>query len=185
MTRQRVFMNSFIGLLTVFYPLAVYFGVHFFEPRIMAGMLLALLLLRWIAGYADAKWALPLLCAGVLFAGFAMWSNELLTLRFYPVLVNGVMLLVFAWSLLSPPSLIERLARLQQPDLPPAGVIYTRRVTQIWCVFFIINGMIALVTALWSSFELWSLYNGLIAYVLMGALLGGEYLVRMRTQKQD
>jgi uncharacterized membrane protein len=93
------------------------------------------------------------------------------------------MLLVFSWSLRSPTSLIERLARIQQPDLPPEGIIYTRRVTQIWCVFFIVNGSIALVTALWSSFEIWSLYNGFIAYLLMGLLLVGEYIVRMRTQK--
>lgn len=59
----------------------------------------------------------------------------------------------FSWSLRSPTSLIERLARIQHPDLPPEGIIYTRRVTQIWCVF-IVNGSIALVTALWSSFEI-------------------------------
>jgi uncharacterized membrane protein len=80
---------------------------------------------------------------------------------------------------------VERLARLQQPDLPPQGVRYTRRVTQVWCGFFIINGSIALITALWSSFAWWSLYNGLIAYVLMGLLFAGEYLIRRRTQKRD
>jgi uncharacterized membrane protein len=45
-----------------------------------------------------------------------------------------------------------------------------------------LNGSMALITALWSSFEVWSLYNGLIAYVLMGLLFGGEYWVRQRTQ---
>jgi uncharacterized membrane protein len=85
--------------------------------------------------------------------------------------------------LFSPQSLVERIARIQHPNLPPEGVVYTRRVTQIWCVFFVVNGGIALVTALWSSFEIWSLYNGLIAYVLMGLLFAGEYIVRMRTQK--
>jgi uncharacterized membrane protein len=101
------------------------------------------------------------------------------------VLVNAVMLLIFAGSLFYPPSVVERLARLQQPDLTPQGIRYTRRVTQVWCGFFIINGSIALVTALWSSFEWWSLYNGLIAYLLMGLLFAGEYLIRRRTQKQD
>jgi len=56
-------------------------------------------------------------------------------------------------------------------------------VTQVWCGFFMLNGGIALATALWSSFEIWSLYNGLIAYLLMGTLFVGEYLVRIRTQK--
>jgi uncharacterized membrane protein len=106
----------------------------------------------------------------------------LLTLRFYPAIVNAAMLLLFSWSLWSPPSIIERFARIQHPDLPPEGVIYTRCVTQVWCGFFIINGSIALATTLWSSFEIWSLYNGLIAYLMMGILFIGEYLVRIKTQ---
>jgi uncharacterized membrane protein len=118
----------------------------------------------------------------MVYCGFAIWSNELLTLRFYPAIANAAMLLLFSWSLWSPPSVIERLARLQHTDLPPEGVVYTRRVTQVWCGFFIVNGSIALATALFSSVEIWSLYNGLIAYLLMGILFIGEYLVRIKTQ---
>ncbi|MGZ8186201.1 MAG: hypothetical protein ACXWTL_07130 [Methylobacter sp.] len=180
---MRIFINSVTGLLTLFYPFAVYFGINYLEPRQIAAMLVILLLIRLSASYSAKYRITPLLIAGIVYCGFAIWSNNLVTLRFYPVLVNEMMLLVFSWSLLSPPSLIERLARLQHPDLPPEGIIYTRRVTQAWCVFFIINGSIALTTALWSSFEFWSLYNGLIAYLLMGILLGGEYIIRIRTQK--
>jgi len=175
-------INSLIGLLTLAYPLAVYFGIHYVEPRIIAGILLALLALR-LASRAGGYWMRPLLMAGMLYCGFAIWANNLITLRFYPALVSTCMLLIFAWSLWSPQPLIERLARLQHPDLPPEGVVYTRRVTQVWCAFFAVNGLIALATALWGSFEQWSLYNGLISYLLTGALLGGEYIVRLRTQK--
>lgn len=175
-------INSLIGLLTLVYPLAVYFGIHYVEPRIIAGILLILLALR-LASHAGGHWLRPLLMAGMLYCGFAIWANNLITLRFYPALVSAAMLLIFAWSLWSPQPLIERLARLQHPDLPPEGVVYTRRVTQVWCAFFAMNGLIALATALWGSFEQWSLYNGLISYLLTGALLGGEYLVRLRTQK--
>jgi uncharacterized membrane protein len=179
---MRVALNSLIGLLTLAYPFAVYFGMHYVEPRVIAGFLLALLVLR-LATRAGGQWLRPLLIAGMLYCGFAIWANNLIALRFYPALVSAGMLLIFAWSLWSPQSLIERLARLQHPDLPPEGVIYTRRVTQVWCVFFAMNGLIALSTALWGSLEQWSLYNGLISYLLMGALFGGEYIVRLRTQK--
>jgi len=165
------------------YPFAVYFGMHYLEPWKIAGILVVLLGIRLIASYTVKHWSWPLLMVGMVYCGFAIWSNELLTLRFYPAIANAAMLLLFSWSLLSPPSLIERLARVQHPDLPTEGILYTRRVTQIWCAFFIVNGSIALATALWSSFELWSLYNGLIAYILMGILLAGEYIVRIKTQK--
>ena len=180
---MRIILNGVTAMLTMLYPLAVYFGINYFEPWKIAGILIALLLIKLVTSYSDNHWSKPLLMAGVLYCGFAIWSNNLVSLRFYPALVNGVMLVIFSWSLLSPPSLIERLARLQHPDLPPEGVIYTRRVTQVWCVFFIVNGVIGLATALWDCFEVWSLYNGLIVYLLMGILMGGEYVIRMKTQK--
>ena len=180
---MRIIINSLIGLMTMLYPLAVYFGTQYLEPWKIAVVLIVLLGIRLLASYSVKHWSSPLLLVGIAYCTFAIWSNELLTLRFYPVIVNAAMLSIFSASLLSPQSLIERLARIQHPDLPPEGVIYTRRVTQLWCAFFIVNGGIALTTALWSSFEVWSLYNGLIAYVLMGILLAGEYIVRLKTQK--
>src|SRR5262249_17447534 len=89
---------------------------------------------------------------------------------------------LFALSLWKGPSVVERLARLREPDFPPAAVRYTRRVTQVWCVFFVVNGTIATATALWASPAAWALYNRLLAYVAMGLLMGGEWLVRRRVR---
>jgi uncharacterized membrane protein len=90
------------------------------------------------------------------------------------------MLLLFGLSLKFPPSMIERFARLREPNLPLAGVHYTRRVTQVWCAFFVANGTVAVWTALYASRDVWAIYNGLIAYLLMGALFAGEWLLRRR-----
>ncbi|MDD5462672.1 MAG: hypothetical protein PHG00_13740 [Methylococcales bacterium] len=180
---MRFLINGITVIFTVLYPLALYFGVNYFAPWKIAGVLAVLLVIKLAASYSDKHWSRPLLIAGVFYFGLVLWNNNFVSLRFYPALVSGVLLIIFSWSLLSPPSLIERFARLQHPDLPAEGVIYTRRVTQVWCIFFIVNGAIAVATAIWSSFEMWSLYNGLIAYVMMGILMGGEYIVRMKTQK--
>jgi uncharacterized membrane protein len=94
------------------------------------------------------------------------------------------MLTAFAYSLAYPPSVVERIARMQEPDLPDAAIGYTRRVTQVWCVFFIFNGAVALATALYATPAVWSLYNGVIAYGLMGTLFGIEYLVRLRFRRR-
>jgi uncharacterized membrane protein len=69
-----------------------------------------------------------------------------------------------------------------EPDLDPHGVRYTRSVTLIWVGFFAINGSVALWTAVWGSWAAWTLYNGALAYLLAGLLLGGEYLVRQRVR---
>lgn len=47
------------------------------------------------------------------------------------------------------------------------------------------NGGIALATALWADDKVWALYNGLVSYVLIGLLMGGEYLVRLWVRRRD
>lgn len=120
-----------------------------------------------------------ILCA----ASYLLKTHQLLL--FYPVVVNSVMLAVFGGSLWSLMPIVERLARLRDPDLPEPAVRYTRRVTQIWCLFFVANGSIALFTALYGDMSLWTAWNGMIAYLLMGTLMAGEWLVRRRVIKRE
>ena len=89
-----------------------------------------------------------------------------------------MLLTLFAYSLIAPPSMVERLARLDDADLPPAAIAYTRRVTQLWCGFFAANGAVALYTALFATMAEWSFYHGFLAYLLMGLLFAGEYCAR-------
>ena len=173
---------AFIGFLTLLYPIAVYFGIQYLEPWKIGLILLGLLLLRVVLVKSDKKHSQLLMLIGIAFCILAVWSNNLITLRFYPVLISFCLFVIFASSLFYPPPVIERLARLQHPDLPEQGVRYTRKVTQVWCVFFVCNGLIATVTAVWSSLAWWSLYNGFISYILMALLMVVEYLVRIRTQ---
>jgi uncharacterized membrane protein len=114
------------------------------------------------------------LCAGNLF------RDDALLLKLYPVAVNAVMLCTFAVSLWKPPCVVERLARLTEPNLPAEGVRYTEMVTLVWCAFFVLNGSAALYTALFANERVWVLYNGLLAYVLMGTLILAERLWRAR-----
>ena len=166
-------------LLTIAYPFMVYLGLQHFPAERLLPLLLLLLVLRWFSGNRPAE--RPLLIAilvSVLAVGY-LFGHQL-GLKFYPALVNVALLIVFAGSLLSPPSIIERIARLRDPQLSPAGVAYTARVTLVWCLFFVINGSLAAASALWASDEVWLLYNGFIAYLLMGLLFAGEWLVRQR-----
>ena len=52
----------------------------------------------------------------------------------------------------------------------------------MWCGFFVVNGAVAAATALWATPAVWALYNGLLSYVAMGVLMGGEWLVRRRVR---
>ena len=76
----------------------------------------------------------------------------------------------------------ESFARLKHKDLPPTAVAYCRKATQAWCVFFALNGSVAAYTAWHGDRALWAFYNGLLFYVLLAFMAGGEYLVRRRAQ---
>ena len=171
-------------LITLLYPLVLWLGNGQVEPRLLAGLLLLAALTR-VPALRGSRFAWLWLGGALLLAALTLWGNAMLPLKLYPVLVNAAMLGLFGASLLTPQSLVERLARLREPEFPVAAIAYTRRVTQVWCGFFIFNGMAALGTALWASQAIWSLYNGVIAYLLMGLLFGGEYLVRVRFKRRQ
>ena len=95
-----------------------------------------------------------------------------------PVLVNAILLVGFAGSLFSETTLIERFARMQVDDLTREEVEYCRHVTGTWSVFFVVNGSIAALLALFAPLSWWALYTGLLAYVLIGVLGASEYVIR-------
>ncbi|AKC70994.1 hypothetical protein [Pandoraea oxalativorans] len=174
--------QSVVALLA--YPVLILAGVTLLAPRYLALMLLAGLCLRYRRNLRAHRLLMPVEWAvagglAALACATALSNSELL-LRCYPVAVNLGMGLTFAMSLRAPMSMIERIARLHQPDLPADATPYLRNVTRVWIAFFVLNGSIALCTALWTSREIWSLYNGGIAYVMIGLLFACEWLYRRR-----
>ncbi|MGI2259705.1 septation protein IspZ [Shewanella sp. GXUN23E] len=175
------------ALVLLAYPLAVYFGLQHFDIGIIAALMAGIFLLRIVAAKQAKLAELRTLAwisggAGLLLAGLGYLFQKQAWLTFYPVVVNLLMLALFATSLWQKQTIIERLARLQEPDLPPSGVRYTRKVTLLWCGFFAVNGSIALATC-FMPLHIWTLYNGLLSYLLAGTLFICELLVRQWAKK--
>ncbi len=189
--RLRAGLSLLAAGALVLYPLLMYIsesrlGVQWMAIGVIAVCVLRLAVARFGAPSPDARAifgirALLLICCGAIALALAsIWRGSSSAMLYYPVLANAVMLVAFGGSLFSPPTVVERIARLRDKDLPAQALPYLRRVTAAWCVFFILNGGLALYTATASSFETWALYNGLIAYILIGAMFAGELLIRMR-----
>lgn len=174
-------LKIILVIATLAYPFLVYFGLTHFDSAVVMFFVVAVLMLRGLTEKQGAtKKVIFASALGVLIVAY-FWGNQR-GLKLYPVMVNGAMLLLFASSLYAKQSIVERLARLKEPDLPETGVRYTRRVTQVWCVFFAANGFTALLTAFWASDEFWLFYNGFLAYVLIGLLAAVEWIVRHRVK---
>ena len=173
-----------VVLLSLAYPFLIYWGLQHFAAAKLLPLILVILAMRWIVGGQSYERYLLLGILGALLLVVLAWGSQL-GLKFYPVMVNLGFFLLFAGSLIYPPPIVERLARLRSPELPPEGIVYTRKVTWVWCGFFVANGLIATYTAVWASDEFWVLYNGFVAYLLIGLLAGGEWLVRRRVVNQN
>ncbi|MCK9606573.1 MAG: hypothetical protein M0R33_09005 [Methylomonas sp.] len=181
----RIGLSGLIWAVTIGYPFLVWYSLEYFQPRSIALALAAVFLLRLLARNPSPKpagIAAILAPAGLIFLLAIAFLNETRWLLSYPVLVSLSFFAVFAYSLVYPPSAVERLARLEDPDLPAKGVAYTRKVTLIWSVFFFCNAGLSLLTLWYGDPWLWSLYNGCLSYVLMGLLMAGEMLVRRKVK---
>ncbi|MGL5334591.1 MAG: hypothetical protein ACRC9R_00330 [Enterovibrio sp.] len=177
-----------VGVLLLSWPFVIWFGLannslHWLLPLMILTLVLRLCLISKNTG----PMRFMIQCVTIAGLMLCVASTILKThqlLLFYPVVVNVVMLSVFGGSLWTAMPLVERLARLRTPDLPPHAVRYTRRVTQVWCLFFVINGSIALFTALHGDMWMWTSWNGMISYLLIGALVAGEWVVRLQVMKR-
>ena len=185
-------MNSILlvilSVLLLGYPLFVFFGLQYLEVRYIGLVILAVVVLRLVVFRKMASWdrvkpLLPLTLASSVLCVFIVIFNDPILIKLNPVLISLVMLISFGSSLFRPPSMIERFARLSDANLPDQAIPYTRNVTKIWCLFFFMNGTIAAYTAWFSSMEIWTLYNGLIAYLLMGLIFLVEFLVRIKKKR--
>ncbi|WP_413493968.1 hypothetical protein [Morganella psychrotolerans] len=176
-------------VLMILWPFVVLYLLYLGKMQLTGAVLLGYFVVRFVllskTARHNKRLTLILTATGVLLCALSILFKNHQALMYYPVAVNVTLLAVFSYSLYRPPSVIEQLARLQTPDLSPYGQRYTFRVTQVWCLFFILNGTIALLTTLSGDVTLWAWWNGFISYLLIGLLFAGEWCVRRRVQRND
>lgn len=171
------------AILALLYPLLVFTALKTgFSLRVLLLVLILLALLQFNNQKIQALRNAVFACYLLLITGLLIYGDGIF-LKLYPVLVSLSMLAVFALSLKAPPSVAERFARLKHKELPPRAIAYCRKVTAVWCVFFVFNAAIALATVFLSD-EAWVLYNGLVSYVLIGGLAGTEFIYRQRIMRR-
>ena len=183
-------LQILLRLLFILWPIMLLGAVWSGALTLFFWFSLALFILRLVLASPVKARSLALADCFLSLAGIAgsivcLAFDVHVPLLWYPVAVNIALLCVFAFSVLAGRPIVETFARLALKDkpFPPEAVRYTRKVTFVWIVFFVINGAIAAWTALKADTELWTLWNGCLSYVCIGLVAGGEYLVRRRVCK--
>lgn len=170
---------------TVAYPFAVFFLIN----RLPLWMFLAGGLLLGAAQMFRMRHnpfftgILPMAATGAALLILLYFISAQHAVQAYPIFVSLGFAAAFALSLRFPPSVAERVARLHEPDLPPEGVRYTRRVTWVWLIFLLANAATSCALMLWGTLAQWTLWCGLLSYVAMGLLFAGEYAIRRTVRR--
>jgi len=123
---------------------------------------------------------------GVLLAGGAAlyWlvvaGDGLYALYIPPVVIPAALFILFASSLKAGQvPLVTRIAKaMHEGEFPDDLVVYTRHVTQLWCVICAALFFSAVLFAAFASPALWSLMTNVIHYVVLGAAFIVEYAYR-------
>jgi uncharacterized membrane protein len=159
----------------------MYVGLKTFSPRLVAvlcvSMVIAGMLLK-PRGHYTLRLLIPLIGVMLLCLISALLNRSHFIL-YMPVLISLNLLVSFGYTLIRPPSMAAIFAqRATTMTFNAEQLRYCRLVTLIWVIFFAFNGTAAGLTACCTALEVWSLYNGLIAYGAIGLLFTTELFYR-------
>lgn len=101
-----------------------------------------------------------------------------IALRSYSVVMSFLLLMSFLLSLLKTP-VIEIFVRRTNREPNECVRRYCRNAT-VCCMIFLIPHFGFTIVTMFLSFELWFIYNGAVAYFLVGAMFLIEFLVRKK-----
>ena len=199
-------IRIFFYVISVLYPILVFTLLVVFKLplKLLSLCVIALAAALFLSISAKNKeknlnWK-PLATSIIFFlAGLLCFmTDEAVFLKLYPVAINLIFLAFFGSTLFRGPNMIFRFATLADKSVKGSFhekkvENYCRKVTIIWCIFFIFNGSIAILTVFAGRIfgitaenadRIWSLYNGGISYILMGVLFAAEFIVRKFVDKK-
>lgn len=169
-----------LAVLTVIYPFIVYTSLEAWGPGTLAMGLLVILTVRVLLrrDFRQPEQYLQLVLVGGLCVLAAWFQSEDL-LRYYPVAMSLAFSGFFAVSLRSDTSMIERFANWSgDQEFETHQRRYMRQLTKVWALVLLLNASVAAYTACCMSLASWTVYNGLIAYIVLGVLGFGELVYR-------
>ena len=203
---MKKFLKALFYVTAAIYPILVFTLLVVFkvETKILSLCVIALAAAFFLSatgskktGNGNEKGALdwkPLLSSALFLAAglFCFITGKEFFLKLYSVVINITLLAVFGSTLFFEPNIIFRFATLADKSISGSSYEnqvknYCKKVTIVWCCFFILNGTAAVLTTFAdvifglsaeAARSVWALYNGGISYILMGTLFIVEFIIR-------
>lgn len=176
---MRKFFLFLIAVLTVAYPLLVYFGLNYVSPAIFGLCFLTVAVLRFFLAPEKREPAtVAILTVVACYSLTLALAGSQWMLLLYPVVVSWGVAAVFGLSLTKEVTLIESFAVAAGKTITADAKRYTRKLTLVWTCLLIANGLLSLYLAVFASLQAWALYCGLLSYACIAMFCLLEYLYR-------
>jgi len=179
---MRTVLNIISALFIAASPFVLYWTLTNHDVAVAAITLIAWVIVRTIPILLSAKQeqrraALQLPAIALVFALLGWVLDDGTWLLVLPSATQAAFGLTFLRSLAGTP-LIEHFARMVKAELGAGEQAHCRRWTKIWGVYLIALAALGLVLAGVASLKWWTIYVGIVSYVLVGVLFAVEYVVR-------
>lgn len=104
--------------------------------------------------------------------------NNPLIIKAIPAIFSGFLCITFSATLFKGQSMIERFARMKEKELDETQIIYCRKITVIWVLFFLLNAIFIAIIGFFGSLEWWMIASGPLSYSMIALLFLIEYSYR-------
>ncbi|HJM83169.1 MAG TPA: hypothetical protein QF720_06210 [Nitrospinota bacterium] len=104
---------------------------------------------------------------------------HILIVKLLPAFINLVLFVIFSYSIIFPPSVIETIASaMHEKKFNQHQIDYAIKVTKVWSVFFLLDMLAIVYIAFYRTMFDWAVFTGGINYIMLGILFFGEILYR-------
>jgi len=179
---MKTILGAISALFLIASPWVLYWTLTQHGVGVAAALLIGWVIVRTIPILLAAKReqriaALQLPAIALGFACIGWLSDNGTWLLVLPSATQGAFGLAFLRSLSSTP-LIEHFARMVKPELRPAELAHCRLWTRIWGFYLLALAALGLALARWATLTVWTVYVGIVSYVLVAVLFAIEYVIR-------
>ncbi|HEY6178182.1 MAG TPA: hypothetical protein VIX73_27185 [Kofleriaceae bacterium] len=179
---MKTILGAISALFIIASPWVLYWTLSLHQVGIAAALLIGWVIVRTIPILIAARReqriaALQLPAIALGFACIGWISDNGTWLLVLPSATQAAFGLAFLRSLSGTP-LIEHFARMVKPELRAAELAHCRSWTGIWGIYLLVLAAIGLALARWATLAVWTVYVGVVAYVLVALLFAVEYVIR-------
>lgn len=178
---SRVRLILRISLLV--YPLVAHIGIILHQAMWPACYLIVVVYLNSLKFLWQDKitGALMTMLAGSMMYLLIDSDKSILVMYLPPVLIPAWLAFVFIESLREKQAVISNIAeRIEGKPLDVKHLAYTRQLTVLWSLIFVLMVCEAIALAVWATHEVWSWWVNIGNYFIVAVLFFGEMLLRPR-----